>query len=82
MMPDNAISDPDHDDLDITYGDPSLSEYRGWMREGWVGLARTSPCEDDDGKVKIDINFEPAFVTVHRDPPRRPATVHAGAASD
>lgn len=63
-MPDNVISDPDHDDLDITSGDPSLSEYRGWMREGWVGLARTSPCEDEYGKVKIEINFEPVFVTV------------------
>lgn len=40
-----------------------LGELPGWRTEGWVGLARTQRCEEE-GKVTVDINFEPAFVTV------------------
>lgn len=49
----------------ITSGDPVLcDEVPGWRTAGWVGLARTFPCADDEGKVTIDVNFYPAFVTL------------------
>ena len=64
-MSDNTIKFPHGVDVtDATFGDESLSDYTDWTREGWVGLARTQSCEDDEGKVTLTVNFEPAFVTV------------------
>jgi excisionase family DNA binding protein len=64
-MSDNVIKLPDGlADMEVTSGDPCLSDYCEFNRAGWVGLAKTESCEDDEGKVTLTINFEPAFVTV------------------
>lgn len=48
---------------DVSVTHPLFDGVPGWLTDGSVGLAKAELCQDDGGKLKVNINFVPVFVT-------------------